>query len=90
MSVTAVEGALILRDGVPTWRYDVRPFQRAFLRSGLTCGELERLCGLSNGRAGRLLGLRPKSGAPLAKTLSYGNAVRLARALHLDLVELGL
>ena len=96
-------GALI-RDakGVPTWRYRVEPFQRAFresLEAGLTVNEVELRMGCQGGYVSRLLGLRawpvgkrsPLTGkryaSKCATSLSYDNAVRIARALDLDFVE---
>lgn len=91
------DGALILRAGKPSWRYAVEPFQQAFWRTGMTQDELGKLCGFSTGYLGRVLGLRRycsgRRGArrwTVARTLSYQNAVKIATALDLDFVELGL
>ena len=96
-------GALIRdAKGVPTWRYRVEPFQRVFresLEAGLTVNEVEMRMGCQGGYVSRLLGLRPwpagktspvtgkRYPSTVATSLSYDNAVCIARALDLDLVE---
>lgn len=85
---------------VPTWRYRVEPFQRAVEASGDSYSEIELRCGFQGSHGSylkRLLGLKSwQSGArdkngkrymSFATSLSYENAVKIARALDLDFVE---
>src|SRR5580693_6166421 len=93
-------GALIRdKDGKPTWRYRVGPFQVAFAQSGLSIHEVEVRAGWDHGYFSRVIGLRshpcgrhsPVTGelypGNFRRSLSYENAVKVARALDLDLVE---
>jgi len=86
---------------VSTWRYRTRPFRDALQKSELSGQDVDRLCGWDRDHGGyttRLLGMRTwmssrrskKTGeryVTRASTLSYENAARIARALHLDFVE---
>lgn len=99
MATVADHGSALILDANdrPTWRYRQEPFQRAFQESGLSAREVEARAGLVDGHLRRLLGLRPwkacSGGATRVNwstSVSYANAVKVARALDMDLPELGL
>ena len=83
--------------GCPSWRYRTEPFQWAVTQSGMSYQEIERQCGWQKGYVTRVLGLRPTISGDLkgsrpryrtcATTMSYDNAVKLAKALGLDFTE---
>jgi len=90
------EAALILKNGKPTWRYSCAFFREALERERIDEAELARRLHVTKGTASRMLGLRPRQVGignsrrmVCATSVSYKNAVKLTRALHLDPTTVG-
>lgn len=85
--------------GCPSWRYESAAFRAAFEQSGMSLSMLSDRCGWDSSYSSRVLGIRPHKSMPTKgsgktyqslvgnKTLMYDSAVKLAKALELDLVE---
>jgi hypothetical protein len=89
---------------LPQCEVDLAPLREAFLRSGLTAGDVARTLGWTrtnygrrvndSGRVKRYLGISPCQGGGQAPRLrercSYKTAVMLAEAIGVDPVDVGL
>lgn len=85
----------------PTWRYRVEPFREAVDRSTWSQSEIEKLIGVGSGYLCKALGYKVQRTTKVRadgtrvqyqsvrSTISYELACKLALALDLDLVELG-
>lgn len=91
-------GALVLdENGEPTWRYDAAYFRAVIAEAGLALEELARLLGVSKSYPSRMLGYRRASSKQANgrtytydnSTVSYDMACRIAKALALDPVDVG-